>query len=180
MRTPCSPGPGLLADVVVPISYAVKRTALAGDLCATNPGRCRAPRAASLLALLVAFLHDHGGCVWPHGRMPRPAGYPRPAGWPWCRPDAAAWDPPLLELTRRTCGCVDRLVIRPGARAASWTCTGSAPTGGGSQRAAARGQLVSGASAQSAAAALKLAGARHVAIVVLGRHLDPADPAARR
>src|SRR4029077_4491488 len=43
---------------------------------------------------------------------------------------------------------------------------------------------VSGASAQSAAAALKRAGARHVAVVVLGRHADPADrltapPAAR-
>ena len=34
---------------------------------------------------------------------------------------------------------------------------------------------VSGASAQSAAAALKRAGARHVAVVVLGRHVDPAD-----
>jgi hypothetical protein len=38
---------------------------------------------------------------------------------------------------------------------------------------------VSGASAQSAAAALKLAGARQVAIVVLGRHLDPAEPLTR-
>jgi hypothetical protein len=37
---------------------------------------------------------------------------------------------------------------------------------------------VSGASAQSAAAALKQAGARHVAVVVLGRHLNPADPSA--
>jgi orotate phosphoribosyltransferase len=35
---------------------------------------------------------------------------------------------------------------------------------------------VSGGSAQSAAAALKLAGARRVAVVVLGRHLNPADP----
>jgi adenine/guanine phosphoribosyltransferase-like PRPP-binding protein len=35
---------------------------------------------------------------------------------------------------------------------------------------------VSGGSAQSAAAALKLAGARTVALVVLGRHVDPADP----
>lgn len=34
---------------------------------------------------------------------------------------------------------------------------------------------VSGGSAQSAAAALKLAGARRVAIVVLGRHVNPAD-----
>jgi hypothetical protein len=37
---------------------------------------------------------------------------------------------------------------------------------------------VSGASAQSASAALKLAGAGRVAIVVLGRHLNPADPRA--
>jgi adenine/guanine phosphoribosyltransferase-like PRPP-binding protein len=35
---------------------------------------------------------------------------------------------------------------------------------------------VSGGSAQSAAAALKLAGARHVAVVVLGRHVNPDDP----
>ncbi len=35
---------------------------------------------------------------------------------------------------------------------------------------------VSGGSAQSAAAALKLAGARRVAVVVLGRHVNPADP----
>ena len=37
---------------------------------------------------------------------------------------------------------------------------------------------VSGASAQSAAAALKLAGARHVAVVVLGRHVNPDDAAS--
>ncbi|HVT69016.1 MAG TPA: hypothetical protein VHF26_14795, partial [Trebonia sp.] len=35
---------------------------------------------------------------------------------------------------------------------------------------------VSGGSAQSAAAALKLAGASRVAVVVLGRHVNPADP----
>jgi hypothetical protein len=35
---------------------------------------------------------------------------------------------------------------------------------------------VSGGSAQSVAVALKLAGAARVAIVVLGRHVDPADP----
>ena len=35
---------------------------------------------------------------------------------------------------------------------------------------------VSGGSAQSATAALKLAGARRVAVVVLGRHVNPADP----
>ena len=35
---------------------------------------------------------------------------------------------------------------------------------------------VSGGSAQSAAVALKLAGARRVAIIVLGRHINPDDP----
>ena len=35
---------------------------------------------------------------------------------------------------------------------------------------------VSGASAQSAAVALRAAGAGHVAVVVLGRHVDPGDP----
>jgi hypothetical protein len=35
---------------------------------------------------------------------------------------------------------------------------------------------VSGGSAQSTAAALKLAGAHRVAVVVLGRHVNPADP----
>jgi hypothetical protein len=39
---------------------------------------------------------------------------------------------------------------------------------------------VSGGSAQSAAAALKLAGACRVAIVVLGRHVNPADPSSVR
>lgn len=37
---------------------------------------------------------------------------------------------------------------------------------------------VSGGSAQSAAAALKLAGARRVAIVVLGRHVNPDNPSS--
>jgi adenine/guanine phosphoribosyltransferase-like PRPP-binding protein len=39
---------------------------------------------------------------------------------------------------------------------------------------------VSGGSAQSVAAALKLAGARRVAVIVLGRHVNPADPASAR
>jgi orotate phosphoribosyltransferase len=39
---------------------------------------------------------------------------------------------------------------------------------------------VSGGSAQSAAAALKLAGASHVAVVVLGRHVNPGNPVSAR
>jgi len=39
---------------------------------------------------------------------------------------------------------------------------------------------VSGGSAQSAAVALKLAGARRVAIIVIGRYLNPDDPRSAR
>ncbi len=39
---------------------------------------------------------------------------------------------------------------------------------------------VSGGSAQSASVALKLAGARRVAIVVIGRHVNPDDPRSAR
>ena len=66
-------GPGLLADAVAPVSYAVKGTAFAADLWRYKSWR--APSAAartSLLALLLAFLHDHGGCVWRHAGMPAP------------------------------------------------------------------------------------------------------------
>src|ERR1700704_2859199 len=52
-------GPGLLADAVVPISYAVKGTAFAADLWRYKAIREPSGAArASLLALLLAFLHD--------------------------------------------------------------------------------------------------------------------------
>src|ERR1700758_1030695 len=66
-------GPGLLADAVMPISYAVKGTAFAADLWRYKSWL--APSAAarmSLLALLLAFLHDHGACAWRQGGMPAP------------------------------------------------------------------------------------------------------------
>src|SRR5262249_33075944 len=66
-------GPGLLADAVAPISYAVKGTAFAAGLRRSKSWRSPALAARpSLLALLLTFLHDHGGCVW------RPAGMPAP------------------------------------------------------------------------------------------------------
>src|SRR6266566_5530160 len=67
-------GRGLLADAVVPISYAVKGTAFAADLWRYKAWR--APSAAartSVLALLLVFLHDHGACVWRHAGMPPPS-----------------------------------------------------------------------------------------------------------
>src|ERR1700748_1404550 len=54
-------GPGLLADAVVPISYAVKGTAFAVSLWRYKSWRSPDPAArTALLTLLLTFLHDHG------------------------------------------------------------------------------------------------------------------------
>jgi hypothetical protein len=167
-------GPGLLADAVAPISYAVKGTAFATGLWRYKSWRSPDSAArAALLALLLAFLHDHGRCVWRHAGMPAPgnlavvpSGYGRPGPHPLL--DMVG---PYLRMP------MTGLVMRPGEQ-------GRDPnpdrfiaerTGPGASVLLLDDSWVSGASAQSAAAALKRAGARHVAVVVLGRHVDPAD-----
>jgi hypothetical protein len=168
-------GPGLLADAVVPISYAVKGTDLATDLWRYKSWRTPSASArAALLALLLAFLHDHGPCIWRHAGMAGPgrlAVVPTGCGRPGPHP--------LLELT-------SPYLRLPLTRLAMWPARQGRDLDiqrFNAERTVARADVlliddtwVSGASAQSAAAALKLAGARRVAIVVLGRHLDPADP----
>ena len=176
-------GQGLLADAVVPISYAVKGTAFADDLWRYKSGLGPGPpdpsirRArASILALLVIFLADHGGCVWRHAAMPPPVrlavvptGYGRPEPHP-----LLSLASPSLRLP------VCRLAIRPGRQGRDLDLgrfdAHRVPPG--TSVLLLEDSWVSGASAQSAAAALKLAGARHVAIVVVGRHVNPADPGA--
>jgi hypothetical protein len=172
-------GPGLLADAVVPISYAVKGTGLAADLWRYKSWRPPSASAgAALLALLLTFLHDHGPCVWAHAGMAAPgrlAVVPTGCGRPGPHP--------LLELTAPYLRLpLTRLAMRPGRQGRDLDIQRF-----NAERAVARADVlliddtwVSGASAQSAAAALKLAGARRVAIVVLGRHLDPADPRSAR
>ena len=166
-------GPGLLADAVVPISYAVKGTPFAADLWRYKADQPDRAARASLLALLLAFLHDHGGCVWRQAGLTVPsrlAVVPTGCGRPGPHPllELAA---PYLRLRSAP------LVIRPGRQ-------GRDPdeTRFQAERLGARAHVllledswVTGASAQSAAAALKLAGAARVAVIVLGRHLDPAD-----
>jgi len=174
-------GPGLLADAVVPICYAVKGTDLAADLWRYKSWRAphAAPHAAAraaVLALLLTFLHDHGPCVWRHAGMAAPgrlAVVPTGCGRPGPHP--------LLELTAPYLRLpLTRLAMWPGRQGRDLDIHRF-----NTERTVARADVlliddtwVSGASAQSAAAALKLAGARRVAIVVLGRHLDPADPPA--
>lgn len=168
-------GPGLLADAVVPISYAVKHTAFATDLWRYKSWRMPSAAAQTAqTALLLAFLHDHGACVWRHAGMPVPGrlavvptGCGRPGPHPLLRLIA-----PYLRLP------LTRLVIRPGSQGRDLNVNRfvTGKSAAGASILLVDDTWVSGASAQSAAAALKLAGASHVAIVVLGRHIDPADP----
>jgi hypothetical protein len=167
-------GPGLLADAVVPVSYAVKGSPFAADLWRYKswPAPSAAAR-TSLLALLLAFLHDHGACAWRRAGMPAPgqlAVVPTGCGRPGPHP--------LLELSAPYLRLpVARLVIRPGEQGRDPNANRfmAMRTGRGADVLLLDDTWVSGASAQSAAAALKRAGARRVAVVVLGRHVDPAD-----
>jgi hypothetical protein len=167
-------GRDLLADAVVPISYAVKGTAFAAGLWRYKSWSAPSADAqTSMLALLLAFLHDHGACVWRHAGMPAPsrlAVVPTGCGRPGPHP-LLTLAAPYLRLP------VTRLVIRPGEQGRDPNVNRFS-----AERTTATASVllledtwVSGASAQSAAAALKRAGARHVAVVVLGRHVDPAD-----
>jgi hypothetical protein len=170
-------GHGLLADAVVPISYAISGTAFADDLWRYKSWlEPSAAARASLLALLLAFLKDHGPCVWRHAAMPPPgrlAVVPTGCGRPGRHPllQLAA---PYLRLSPSP------LAIRPGCQGRDLDLNrfqaDSMPAGTGVLLV--DDSWVSGASAQSAAAALKLAGAGHVAIIALGRHVNPADPRA--
>jgi endonuclease-3 len=170
--------------VVVPVGYAPKGSRLARQLWQYKAGQDRAGqdgagRAAArreLRALLLVFLRDHGPCVWRAAAMPPPShvavvpsGRARPGPHP-----LAALIMPYLALSEA------RLVV-------------STPDGPGGHhldpgRFRARRPLpgvavlllddtwTSGGSAEAAAVALRAAGARHVAVLVLGRHLDRLPP----
>jgi hypothetical protein len=170
---------GFLADAVVPISYAVKGMGYAAGLWQYKSGLGEAAWVqAGLRALLLVFLRDHGGCVWRQAGMRAPthlAVVPSGSGRPGPHP---AWDlvSPYLRLSRVT------LSVRPGAEPQGrelnpgrLRAIGVAP---GCDVLLVDDTWVSGASAQSAAVALKRAGAGRVAVVVLGRHVNPADPHA--
>jgi hypothetical protein len=171
-------GHGLLADAVVPISYAIRGTAFADDLWRYKWARAPAASAqASVLALLLAFLADHGACVWRRAGMPPPgrlAVVPTGSG----RPDPH----PLLRLISPCLRLpICPLAIRPGRQGRDLDLDRfrAGPIPAAASVLLLDDTWVSGASAQSAAAALKQVGARHVAVVVLGRHVNPDDPAAR-
>jgi hypothetical protein len=165
-------GHGLLADAMVPISYAIRGTAFADDLWRYKSWPAPTAKArAAVLALLLAFLADHGACVWRHAGM-APPGYlavvPTGAGRPGPHPLLALVSP-FLRLP------VCPLTIRPGRQGRDLDLDRfrAGPVPAAAAVLLLDDTWVTGASAQSAAAALKLAGARHVAVLVLGRHVNP-------
>ncbi len=160
---------------MLPVAYAVKGGRHARNLWQYKSDACdevAAGAALSLLALILVFLRDHGTCAWHSVGEPthvtvvpsargRPGEHPLRAliapylTWSWAnlsaRPDQRERD---LDPERFSAEPV------PGGRVLliddTWT---------------------TGASAQSAAMALRRAGARTVATVVIGRHIGP-DQAA--
>jgi hypothetical protein len=170
----------MLADVVAPVAYAPKGSRLARDLWLYKSARPGAREAgAALRALLLVFLHDHGGRVWQQAGMIMPSHacvVPSSRGRPGPHP---------LQALLRGCLTLPWTVLHVQPGADLWA-RGLDPG-----RFRAPGPLTgaavlllddtwtTGGSVQSAAVALKGAGARAVAAVVLGRHVPAgALPAA--
>jgi hypothetical protein len=169
---------GLLADVVAPVGYAVKGGQLAADLWRYKSGHADAASAATRLrSMLAAFLRDHEDCVWRAAGMTArpgtaavvPSGQGRPGAHPLLGIVAPCLDLPMAGLAVGPRGTARGRGVSVG-----WLRV-SGPVAG-AEVLLVDDTWVCGGSAQSAAAALKLAGAVRVAIVVLGRQLDPADP----
>jgi len=169
--------PGLLADAVAPVAYAVKGSPLARDLWLYKSGRPGSgPAGARLLLLLLAFLHDHGARVW------RQAGMARPSHACVVPSGRGRAGPHPLQALAAPYLALPWVSMRPHPGGDPWARSLDA----GRFRAghAARGAEVlllddtwaSGASAQSASVALKLAGAGAVAVVIIGRHIPQAAP----
>ena len=169
--------PGLLADTVTPVAHAAKGSSLARDLWLYKAGRPASRAAGSrLLLLLLVFLHDHGPRVWRHAGMVRPSHVcVVPSG------RGRAGPHPLRQLVAPYLALPwVGMYPRPGSD--PWARSLDAGRFHAGQQAAGAAVLLlddtwaSGASAQSAAVALKRAGARAVAVVVIGRHVPAAGP----
>ncbi len=180
--------PGLLADTVVAVTCAAKGSQLAQDLWLYKAGRPGSQAAGMrLLSLLLAFLHDHGPSVWGRAGMTSPTCacvVPSGRGRPGPHPLQVLTSPylalPWVSLTPRPGG-------DPWARSLDPERFRAGPLPGAAVLLL-DDTWASGGSAQSAAVALKRAGAGAVAVVVIGRHVqacpqpgpDAAQPAVNR
>ena len=173
---------GLLADAVAPIGYAVKGGQLAADLWRYKSGLAGAAEAGTRLqAMLSGFLRERAGRVWRSAGMTGgpalaavvPSGQGRPGAHPLVGIVAPCVDLPMVRLSAAPRAVARGRGLATGVTAGWLTVSGPVA---GADMLLVDDTWVSGGSAQSAAAALKLAGARRVAVVVFGRHVDPADP----
>jgi hypothetical protein len=173
---------GLLADVVAPVAYAVKGGQLAADLWRYKSGAAGAAEAGARLAsMLAGFLREHADGVWRAAGMSDgpgiaavvPSGQSRLGVHPLLAIVTLCVDVPVVGLSA-TRGAAPRGRGLGDGVTFDWVTVPSPVAG--TEVLLVDDTWVSGGSAQSAAAALKMAGARRVALIVLGRHLDPADP----
>lgn len=175
---------GLLADTVAVAGYAVRGGPLAGDLRRYKSGGAGeaavAQSRARLGALLARFLRQHGEAVWQAAGMAAgpaavavvPTGQGRPGPHPLLGIVGSCLPLPLIPLA------VNPAVPHGRGVSVGWLVAGRAAAG--ADVLVVDDTWVSGGSAQSAAAALKLSGAGRVAVVVLGRHVNPDDPVSAR
>jgi hypothetical protein len=163
----------LLADSVVAVGYAVKGGQLASDLWRYKHDRPDAASAERLRAMLRDFLRDHGPCVRPATRVAVvPSGRGRPGAHPLAGIVASCVRLPMVALSAGPQAAAHGREVSPG-----WLrVRGDAEGVTGASVLVVDDTWVSGGSAQSVAVALKRAGAARVTIMVLGRHLDLADP----
>ena len=172
----------LLADAVAPIGYAVRGGPLAEDLWRyKSDGAGAAESGLRLREMLAAYLRDDGESLWTTAGMatgPRvaavvPSGRGRPGGHPLVGLVRSCVDVPLVGLAVAPAGAAHVRGVDPG-----WLRVEGLVAGADVM--VVDDTWVSGGSAQSAAVALKLAGARRVAIVVIGRHVNPDDRRSAR
>jgi hypothetical protein len=168
----------LLADVVAPIGYAVRGGPLARDLWRYKADHLGAAESAGRLrAMLADYLREHGESLWAAAGMTAgpgvaavvPSGRGRPGGHPLAGLVRSCVDVPLVGLAVAPAGAAHGRGVDPGWLRVDGDVAGADVL-------VVDDTWVSGGSAQSAAVALKLAGARRVAIVVIGRHVNPDDP----
>jgi hypothetical protein len=176
---------GLLADVVAPTGYAVRGEPLADDLRRYKSDRADAAAAVGRLGeRLAAFLAEQGPSVWEAAGMTArpqvvavvPSGQGRAGVHPLVNLVRSRVELPLAGLAVAVPEAHARGVNPGWVHVADRMDGGGAPVLDDADVLVVDDTWVSGGSAQSVAAALKLAGARRVAVVVIGRHVNPADP----
>jgi hypothetical protein len=165
--------PGSLADVVAPVAFAIKGSAHARLLWQYKSLRpsaeVRTAAAVTLRALLLIFLRDHGLCLWKAAGIAGPthaAVVPTARGRPGPHPLRAL-------LAEHLAGPWAELSARPGGEQVRDLDPARFTAGAlsGARVLLLDDTWTTGSSAQSAAMALRRAGASSVVTVVLGRHV---------